>query len=385
MTNAGWYPDPAGAPNTYRYWDGQSWSQMTTNNPSGAAPGGPVQGGPGQGGPGQSAPGQGGQQPGPPEQHPGQQPTQHVGQQPGQPQPTQQPGQPYGAAPPPYPGAPQGPGGPAGPGAPGGYGQPGWGQPPAKGGGAGKAIAIAVAAVLVLVLIGVGGFFGFRALSDDDDPARGGDDPTTATDDGPESGSGGTEGPSSSGTVAPTGIQCTGGDPKPEEDPGETPRRISGGGLTIPRLGGYTVDLRVSEALTFADDIVVQYSFVSDQWVSEYAVGALPKDSGFEDPAQAAEIVMQCLTMNDQVYRGFDTRTDVKNEAITVDGRPAHLITSEIRVDDPDVSLEGDVTSVVVVDTGDPETFGVYLGVVPIGDTNLIAQQERVIDRIRVS
>ena len=26
MTNAGWYPDPAGAPDTYRYWDGQAWT-----------------------------------------------------------------------------------------------------------------------------------------------------------------------------------------------------------------------------------------------------------------------------------------------------------------------------------------------------------------------
>ncbi|WP_181410643.1 DUF2510 domain-containing protein [Nocardioides humi] len=37
MTNAGWYPDPAGAPDTYRYWDGQAWSQMTTTQPSGGA------------------------------------------------------------------------------------------------------------------------------------------------------------------------------------------------------------------------------------------------------------------------------------------------------------------------------------------------------------
>ncbi|WP_307833211.1 DUF2510 domain-containing protein, partial [Pimelobacter simplex] len=37
VTNAGWYPDPAGAPDTYRYWDGQAWSQMTTTQPSGGA------------------------------------------------------------------------------------------------------------------------------------------------------------------------------------------------------------------------------------------------------------------------------------------------------------------------------------------------------------
>jgi hypothetical protein len=44
----GWYPDPAGTPGRYRYWDGSQWSAVTTDNPrqpppydvgSGKAPG----------------------------------------------------------------------------------------------------------------------------------------------------------------------------------------------------------------------------------------------------------------------------------------------------------------------------------------------------------
>lgn len=37
MSTPGWYPDPAGAPNRFRYWDGQAWSPETTDQP-GAAP-----------------------------------------------------------------------------------------------------------------------------------------------------------------------------------------------------------------------------------------------------------------------------------------------------------------------------------------------------------
>lgn len=38
----GWYPDPAGAPRTYRWWDGNAWTQQTTQNPGPApAPQGP--------------------------------------------------------------------------------------------------------------------------------------------------------------------------------------------------------------------------------------------------------------------------------------------------------------------------------------------------------
>jgi hypothetical protein len=34
----GWYPDPAGAPGRYRYWDGFRWSSLTTDDPRRPAP-----------------------------------------------------------------------------------------------------------------------------------------------------------------------------------------------------------------------------------------------------------------------------------------------------------------------------------------------------------
>ena len=33
MPDAGWYPDPAGMPGRYRYWDGSRWSSFTTDDP----------------------------------------------------------------------------------------------------------------------------------------------------------------------------------------------------------------------------------------------------------------------------------------------------------------------------------------------------------------
>ena len=58
---AGWYPDPGGVPNLYRYWDGQVWSAATTPNPQAPPPtqgliqGIAQSGGPGQGPGGQTA------------------------------------------------------------------------------------------------------------------------------------------------------------------------------------------------------------------------------------------------------------------------------------------------------------------------------------------
>ncbi len=46
--------------------------------------------------------------------------------------------------------------------------------------------------------------------------------------------------------------------------------------------------------------------------------------------------------------------------------------------------MEGDVAQVIVVDMGDPEMFGLYLTVVPIGDQLLIDQQAAFVSRIDV-
>ena len=38
MADAGWYPDPGGAPGRFRYWDGRSWSSQTTTDPARTPP-----------------------------------------------------------------------------------------------------------------------------------------------------------------------------------------------------------------------------------------------------------------------------------------------------------------------------------------------------------
>ncbi|QSR24390.1 hypothetical protein CFH99_01975 [Nocardioides aromaticivorans] len=363
MTNAGWYPDPAGAPDTYRYWDGQAWSQMTTTTPPvGNAPQAPQQP----------------QQPAQPPQQPPAQPQTVYGAVPPVAQP---PAGGYGQSPGSY-GQPQ----------PGGYGQQPWSPTPQQGGsggGKGKVVGIVIAAVLALVLIGVGGFFGIRALTGDDDKDTKADDDTSQSSD--ESGSTDstdetgepTDGTSS--TVRPTGIQCTGGSPEPAKPPATSATSLTGGGLTIPVLSGYTVEPRSAAAHSFADSVQVEYKeVIPDKWISEYAVGGLAKANDFTSPEQAAEIVMQCLTASDQFYEGFTGRKDLKREEVTVDGKTGYRITAELRVSDPEVTYGGDQTTVIVVDTGDADSYGMFLGVVPLGESSYEAQLESTISGIEV-
>lgn len=40
MATPGWYPDPAGRPGAFRYWDGQTWGADLSEHPYAAPPGG---------------------------------------------------------------------------------------------------------------------------------------------------------------------------------------------------------------------------------------------------------------------------------------------------------------------------------------------------------
>ena len=376
MTQAGWYPDPAGQPQTYRYWDGTSWSQDTSGDPYAPPPGPPAPAGP----------------PPPPAWSPSEQPPTVVtggGAPPSSYGPT--PG--YGAVTPP----------PSG-----GYGQ----QPPVGGGfppappsggsrGSGLTILLVVAAVLVLAGLSVGGFFGYRALAGDDDSDTDASDASSAT----ESGTTAPTDPSTSAGTSPTDPttptetsttdttvtdqQCRGGVPTPSVDPAPDAQEVSGGALTIPVPRGYAADTSYASAFTFADDFVPLQKVIEQVdddsgWVSIYGVGGLRKANGFDDPAQAAEVVMTCMSQSPSLYNYFSGRTDLSSGEITVDGTAAYQITSELRVDDPDLTVEGDVAQVVVVDMADPDMFGLYITVVPIGDQKLIRQQEAAVDRITV-
>jgi len=147
--------------------------------------------------------------------------------------------------------------------------------------------------------------------------------------------------------------------------------------------------VRYATAFSWADDFIPVQKTIETaddySWVSIYGVGALRRANGYDDPAQAAEVVMTCMAQSVDLYKYFTGRETLSSGPITVDGHEAFQITANLRVDDPDISLEGDVAQVVVVDLGSADTFGLYVTVVPIGDDKLIRQQTGIVDQIGVN
>jgi hypothetical protein len=123
--------------------------------------------------------------------------------------------------------------------------------------------------------------------------------------------------------------------------------------------------------LTFAYDIVQQVLPVSKNpgWIAQLAVGRLLHSDGYVSARQTAEELVEC-TVTGLMYEPYQPdRKDRRSKAITVSGHSGWLIDTEIRVVSPGLALAGDHAVFIVVQDG--ESWGLFFGAVPIGDTQL--------------
>lgn len=296
----GWYPDPAGQPNRFRFWDGQSWSQQTSDNPQ---------------------------------------------------------------SPPPASG-------------------PSAGPPPGKRDRRGIWIGTAALALVIIVAA----VFIVRGLLPDD-PGSSGPLPSSTVsgwDDSspiPSPSPSPTPSPSASRTPAPQ-QECPQGDPLFRNDH-PSDGRIHGGGLSFAKVDGFH-DATATAGLSWAYDVGAQQKTIEKSWISMFAVGTLRIADGFHEPKQAAEAVMQC-TASSSFYRDFASRNDLSTREVTVGGHKGYAIRAEIFIDNPDYTTKGDVVEVIVLDVGSPEALGMYMGAVPIGDKDLMAQLDATAKDLRAS
>ncbi|MFB9315759.1 DUF2510 domain-containing protein [Nocardioides plantarum] len=353
MATPGWYPDPAGRPGAFRYWDGQDWGAEATEHPYAAPPTAPP--------------------------HRGTPTYQSYATEPAASYP------PLGS---------QGY-------APQGYPPQGWSPDPPR--SSGRAVWLVLLAVLLTLVLGVATFLVVRPLVDDDDGSAARDtsttgpvsqDPADRPSDQPseQPSEQPTDQPSDQPTSdlftddrTPSARQCAGGSPR-QGAVRITGGKQKGGGLTMPAPAGFSDadPLDQARAFTFATGVSAPSKIVADGWVAVTALGALPRVNGFGSTGQAAAEVLECMTQSSEFYENFSSARVTGARAIEVDGHPAWVVDAEIRVDDPEIDVEGDVARVVVVDTGDLERYGVLVSLVAIGQDELLAQQRALVDDLTV-
>jgi hypothetical protein len=162
--------------------------------------------------------------------------------------------------------------------------------------------------------------------------------------------------------------------------------RVYGGNLSFPAEPTFQ-PAAVEWRLTFALDVAQQVLPVnaSPDWIAQLAVGQLRGSDGFvHDPKNTAESFVQCTLTSDMYTLWQPTRTDRRNEAVTIDGHPGWLIESDVTVSTtPGLPFAGDRAIFLVVRDG--KDWGIFFGAVPIGDADLEAVLDRTVAALQAS
>ncbi len=343
--SAGWYPDPGGGQNLYRYWDGKAWSAATSPNPS-APP--PTQGLVGPAG----IPGDGGGAGGSMPTTSGGS-TVGYGHNPyGSGQATPPQANPYGAG-----FSPLGSGRNSGQQDP--YSQyqatqkkrspVGWWV-------AGAALLVVIIVVVVVAVRAVSGSVGTTG-----NPPNG----------------------QASGSVCPAEPSRA---PTPQSHPNDG--RVHGGPVSFPTLGPPFQSQQGDNRVPFGTDVAVQqvtvesnYDQRGDSWVASVLVGELQAGDGFFTPEQGAQIVVKCIL--GKFYGNNPVTSDVKvNNSATIDGHSAWLVESQLSFDIPGLRTKGERLIVAIVASG--QTAGLFYASIPDTTPELLAPAREALKQLQV-
>jgi hypothetical protein len=206
---------------------------------------------------------------------------------------------------------------------------------------------------------------------------------------------GGTE--SSSPTPTPTSTTTPSATPSaipqapcPKGNPNQRTRhpndgRVYGGNLSFEAQPTFETAV-VEPRFSFAYDVLQQTLPVSQNpdWIAQLAVGQLRRKDGFVgDARNTVERLVECVIVGNMYGPYVPTRTDIRSESLSIDGRRGWLIDSEITVDRPDVQVPGDHVIFIVVRDG--RDWGFFFGAAPVGNAQLDAVLARTVRGLRAS
>lgn len=158
--------------------------------------------------------------------------------------------------------------------------------------------------------------------------------------------------------------------------------RMESGDVSVPTIATWNEPDRTF-SLNGLSGIVTQSKTITSGWQSDSVVG-LASRSDFPSAKAAARTLARCLAES-SVYKSVVSVTNLSDGAVTVAGHEAYRVRTEIKVAFRDPKIAGDETDVIVIDTGNPDTYGVYIATFTIGDTETQAELDTVIADIRVT
>lgn len=158
--------------------------------------------------------------------------------------------------------------------------------------------------------------------------------------------------------------------------------RLVSGNISAPALGGKWDTGRIM--IQGLSDPVSQTKTITYSWFSLNAVGAASKALGFTSVRFTAQALTDCFATSGY-YPGFTGRKTIISDPVTIDGAQAYRIRTEVYVDGQGANIPGDVMDVIAIDTGNADTFGVYVASATIGDAETQAEVDSAIRDLRVN
>lgn len=177
-----------------------------------------------------------------------------------------------------------------------------------------------------------------------------------------------------------TACPDTGGDALPVSN-----GTLQGGGLTASTVPGW--DNHNDFSMRWAHGTESNSSQVmgnaAASWFSVVSLSRLDRADGFTGVQQAARSVLGCFASS-SYYSSFTGRDHETQQAVTIGGHAGFHVQAQVHVDDPNFpGIQGDVVDVIVVDTGDPASLGLFVSSYTIGDTTRQQAVETCIASLR--
>lgn len=157
--------------------------------------------------------------------------------------------------------------------------------------------------------------------------------------------------------------------------------QVHGGGLSFAPPDGFT-QLRNEALPDFATDSAGLQHPVGEDWAAVVSVGALPISEFAGPNSEAAGRVLQCIAGSS--FYGEGTTVDIHSGNETrIDGHPAYRI--DARLDPTSAEAPTDLVSIAIVDTGDPESLGVFFGGTPESERAITRTVDHTLRTLKVS
>lgn len=157
--------------------------------------------------------------------------------------------------------------------------------------------------------------------------------------------------------------------------------RIHGGGLVFTADSDWNRVTGAAAVPAFASDGSGVQTLTSQDWGAMQSVGAL---SVADFPAPNRETALQLLhcTARLPFYEKVSRVEVINTVETTVDGRPGYRVDGRITTATPDAPI--DLVTIAIVDTGNPESWGLFVGAAPESERQLINEVDSTLRSLMV-